>query len=243
MHVYLQGTCNFLHYSGHGGQIDGDDGVEDTLVPYDFERNGQIPSSVLHRVLVTCLPPNSTLHVVFDCCHSGSAIQLPYVYRADGDGNVTMMENVQTGMRLFGEASHLMQGGFSFEEVLMSGEGKGMLSDAKSFFSGLTHKNDADEYGLGRVGGFEEEYRHEGPKAVWMYSGCRDDQTSADASIAGSHVGAMSWAFLECMKRYGTRQSYIQVLQNTRQVLRGQYQQVPQLSVGYEQDLNYQMRL
>ena len=116
------------------------------------------------------------------------------------------------------------------------------LLDLRASLQYLRHKNDADEYGLGRVGGFEEEYRGEGPKAVWMYSGCRDDQTSADAAISGSHVGAMSWAFLECMKRFGTRQSYIQVLQNTRQILRGKYQQIPQLSVGYEQDLNYQMR-
>lgn len=61
--------------------------------------------------------------------------------------------------------------------------------------------------------------------------------------IAGSHVGAMSWAFLESMKQFGTRQSYIQVLQNTRQILKGRYEQVPQLSVGYEQDLNYQIRI
>ena len=244
------GTCNFLHYAGHGGQVparsdysDGD--LDDTIVPYDFERNGQIPSGILHRALVSCLPPNSILHVVFDCCHSGSAVELPYVYRADGDGNVTMMENVQAGMRLFGDlqASHLLQGDLSIEDVFMSGEGSGLLSDAKSFFNGLRHKNEADSFGLGHVGGFEEEYRSEGLKAVWMYSGCRDDQTSADAAISGSHVGAMSWAFLECMRRFGTRQSYIQVLQNTRQILRGRYQQIPQLSVGYEQDLNYQIRL
>lgn len=245
------GTCNFLHYSGHGGQVPArsgysDSDLDDTIVPYDFERNGQIPSGVLHRTLVTCLPPNSTLHIVFDCCHSGSATELPFVYRADGDGNVTMQQNLQAGMKLFGDLqeSHLLQGEFSIEDMLMGGGGNSALfSDAKTFFNGLRHKNDADEYGLGRVGGFEEEYRGEGPKAVWMYSGCRDDQTSADAAIAGNHVGAMSWAFLECMKRYGTRQSYIQVLQNTRQILQGRYQQIPQLSVGYEQDLNYQMRL
>lgn len=38
-------------------------------------------------------------------------------------------------------------------------------------------------------------------KMVTMFSGCRDDQTSADASIGGMSEGAMSWAFLETMKR------------------------------------------
>jgi hypothetical protein len=33
-----------------------------------------------------------------------------------------------------------------------------------------------------------------------MFSGCKDEQTSADAFIAGKHVGAMSWSFLETMR-------------------------------------------
>ena len=70
-----------------------------------------------------------------------------------------------------------------------------------------------------------------------MYSGCRDDQTSADAKISGSHVGAMSWAFLESMKTHGN-QTYIQILQNTRGMLSTRYTQVPQLSVGYVMDLD-----
>jgi hypothetical protein len=80
-------------------------------------------------------------------------------------------------------------------------------------------------------------------KNVWMYSGCEDDQTSADATIKGSHVGAMSYAFLETMKQHGPKQSYLQVLTNTRAVLKGKYTQIPQLSVGYEQDLNYQIHI
>ena len=48
----------FLHYSGHGGQIrdptgDRASGFDDTIVPVDFERNGQIDSDTLHRHLVS----------------------------------------------------------------------------------------------------------------------------------------------------------------------------------------------
>ncbi|KXT01407.1 hypothetical protein AC579_279 [Pseudocercospora musae] len=257
MHWLVQdpGTVNFLYDSsasstklaplGHGGQVADTggyrtSGFDDTIVPYDFERNGQIPSGILHKTLVTCLPPNSTLFVIFDCCHSGSAIELPYVYRSDEDGNVSMLDNVQAGMRLVGAASHLIQGGFTFDKV---DEARQLFAGATSFFRGLTHQQEeTDQYGLGTQD-FAQEYAGEQQKQIWMYSGCRDDQTSADASIAGSHVGAMSWAFLECMKQFGPRQSYIQVLQNTRQILRGRYQQVPQLSVGYEQDLNYGIRI
>ena len=91
-------TCNFLHYSGHGGQVkdpDGDreSGLDDTIVPVDYERSGQINSDTLHKTLVSALPQNSTLFVIFDCCHSGSAIELPYVYRSDADGNVSMVSH------------------------------------------------------------------------------------------------------------------------------------------------------
>ncbi|EME49706.1 hypothetical protein DOTSEDRAFT_164323 [Dothistroma septosporum NZE10] len=239
------GTTNFLHYSGHGGQVADTggyrvSGFDDTIVPVDFERNGQIPSGVLHKALVSALPPSSTLFIILDCCHSGSAVELPYVYRSDEDGNVSMLDNVQAGMRLMGAASHLIQGGFTVDKV---GEARQLFAGAQSFFKGLMHEQaETDQYGLSQED-FAQEYQREQPKQVWMYSGCKDDQTSADASIAGSHVGAMSWAFLECMKQYGLRQSYIQVLQNTRQILKGRYQQVPQLSVGFEQDLNYGLRI
>lgn len=38
-------------------------------------------------------------------------------------------------------------------------------------------------------------------KMVTTFSGCRDDQMSADASSNGTGEGAMSWAFLQTMKR------------------------------------------
>ncbi|KAK5108440.1 hypothetical protein LTR62_008327 [Meristemomyces frigidus] len=238
------GTQNFLHYSGHGGQVASDgsraSGFSDTIVPQDFETNGQIASSILHRLLVSNLPPTSSLTVILDCCHSGSALELPYVFRADEDGNVNMMDNVKTGIQLVGAAEHLIQGGFNMGSIQ---DAQGLLAGATDFFKGLTHRApEVDQYGLAQSDTYAAT-QSDGTKQVTMYSGCRDDQTSADASIAGSHVGAMSWAFLECMKQFGVRQSYFQVLQNTRQILKGRYAQIPQLSVGYEQDLNYQIRI
>jgi len=90
-------TSCFLHYSGHGGQVkdeDGDraSGMDDTIVPVDFEQQGQIDSDTLHRRLVSALAPGSQLHVILDCCHSGSALELPFVYRSDENGNVNMVD-------------------------------------------------------------------------------------------------------------------------------------------------------
>jgi len=36
---------------------------------------------------------------------------------------------------------------------------------------------------------------------VYLYSGCRDDQTSADTSVNGAATGAMTWAFTDALKK------------------------------------------
>lgn len=194
-------TCNFLHYSGHGGQVrdpdgDRDSGYDSTIVPRDFESNGQIDSDKLHRTLISALPANSTLFVIFDCCHSGSAIELPFVYRSDADGNVSMMDNVKTGMGLLQGATSLIQGGFTMDKL---SHAKDLFAGASTFFKQLQRSGEAQEEGVGEEH-FVEDWRLE-HKFATMFSGCRDDQTSADASIGGENVGAMSWAFLETMKR------------------------------------------
>ena len=195
-------TCNFLHYSGHGSQVkdpdgDRDSGFDDTIVPVDFESNGQINSDKLHRTLVSALPANSTLFVIFDCCHSGSAIELPYVYRSDADGNVSLMDNVKTGVGLLRNASSLIQGGFTMDKLTQA---KSLFAGANTFFKQLQHSGDEPkEEGVGEEH-FVEDWKSE-HKFVTMFSGCRDDQTSADANIEGASVGAMSWAFLDTMKK------------------------------------------
>lgn len=194
-------TCNFLHYSGHGGQVkdpdgDRDSGYDDTIVPVDFEQNGQIDSDKLHRTLVSPLAPNSTLFIIFDCCHSGSAVELPYVYRSDADGNVSMLDNLKMGGSLLAQAGSLIQGGFTMDKVTRA---KDLFAGANTFFKQLQHSREQQEEGVGEEQ-FAEDWKSE-HKFVTMFSGCRDDQTSADASIGGESVGAMSWAFLETMKR------------------------------------------
>jgi metacaspase-1 len=62
-----------------------------------------------------------------------------------------------------------------------------LYAGANSFFRGLQHMGEQQQEGLTDAEG--NHYRGEEPKRVIMYSGCRDDQTSADASIGGNHVG------------------------------------------------------
>lgn len=90
-----------------------------------------------------------------------------------------------------------MRGGFSRDKIA---DAKMLLGGATDFFNGLHHaRNEADEEGLAEEQ-FEEDWDKEG-KDVWMFSGCRDDQTSADATISGAATGAMSWAFIGTMRQ------------------------------------------
>lgn len=75
-------------------------------------------------------------------------------------------------------------------------DAKMLLGGAKSFFHGLHHRPDpVDEEGLGEEDFGDDDWSQEG-KDVWMFSGCKDDQTSADASISGSATGLLTPSLL-----------------------------------------------
>jgi hypothetical protein len=46
---------------------------------------GQIHDDTIYAELVGCMPEGSTLTCLLDCCHSGSVLDLPYMFKA-GDG-------------------------------------------------------------------------------------------------------------------------------------------------------------
>jgi hypothetical protein len=79
----------FFHYSGHGSNIvdqgvrDETDGRDETLVPLDYQQNGFIIDDELLRIMIEPLKPNCQLIAVFDCCHSGTILDLKYTYKFD----------------------------------------------------------------------------------------------------------------------------------------------------------------
>jgi metacaspase-1 len=151
--------------------------------------------------------PEARLTILFDCCHSGSACELPFVYRPDAEGNVNLVDTLKKGIALVQGAHKLVSGGFTPRAM---DDAKMLLGGATDFFRGLSHRDEAevDEDGLAKEN-FTEDWHNEG-KDVWMFSGCADHQTSADTSIAGLATGAMSWAFLGTL-RENPNQSYIDV--------------------------------
>ena len=72
---------------------------------------------------------------------------------------------------------------------------------------------------------------------IYFISGCRDEQTSADAYINRKFQGAMTWSFLESLKT-NNKLSWKELLLKMRTLLKNHFTQVPQFSSGLAIDIN-----
>jgi hypothetical protein len=87
---WLNANCKagdhlFFYYSGHGGSVNDHTGDEldkkdETLVPLDHRKAGQITDDLLRATLIKPLKAGVKLTAIFDSCHSGTVLDLPYVY-------------------------------------------------------------------------------------------------------------------------------------------------------------------
>merc|ERR1712000_145137 len=216
----------FFHYSGHGGQtpdLDGDeeDGYDEVIYPVDFRTAGHIVDDEMHRIMVKSLPPGVRLTAIFDSCHSGSALDLPYIYSTQG---VLKEPNL---------AKEAGQGLLSIVSSYARGDLGGMASTAMGLFKKATTGNSTYE---------RNKQTKTSPADVVMWSGSKDSQTSQDANISGEATGAMSWAFVTALKK-NPHQSYVQLLNSILDELATKYTQKPQLSCSHplNTDLLYVM--
>ncbi|EAA30484.2 metacaspase-1B [Neurospora crassa OR74A] len=211
----------FFHYSGHGGQtkdLDGDeeDGYDEVIYPVDFRQVGHITDDEMHRIMVRPLQAGVRLTAIFDSCHSGTALDLPYIYSTQG---ILKEPNLakEAGQGLLGAISSYSQGDLY-----------GVANNIMGIFKKATGGNDAHARTLATK---------TSPADVVMFSGSKDDQTSADATIASQATGAMSWAFINALKK-NPQQSYVQLLNSIRDELQMRYTQKPQLSCSHPLDTN-----
>ncbi|KPI83348.1 putative metacaspase putative cysteine peptidase Clan CD family C13 [Leptomonas seymouri] len=75
------GDVLFMHYSGHGTQtrsVDAYEEFDQVICPVDYASAGCIVDNDIFRILASKLPQGVRLTILFDCCHSGSLIDLPY---------------------------------------------------------------------------------------------------------------------------------------------------------------------
>jgi hypothetical protein len=88
VHDNNQDSRLFFHYSGHGSWTrdkSGDelDGKDETICPLDYAASGDIIDDDLRKYLVDVLKPGAELFCLFDCCHSGTVLDLKYNYLVD----------------------------------------------------------------------------------------------------------------------------------------------------------------
>lgn len=205
-----------LTVAGHGGQTpdkdgDEDDGYDEVIFPVDFRSAGHIVDDDMHNIMVRSLMPGVRLTAIFDSCHSGSALDLPYIYSTAG-----MLKEPNL-------AKEAGQGLLSIVSQYARGDLGGMAQTAMGIFKKATTGEQTTE---------RNRVTKTSPADVIMWSGSKDDQTSQDAQIAGQATGAMSWAFITALKK-NPQQSYVQLLNSIRDELESKYTQKPQLSCSH----------
>jgi hypothetical protein len=84
----------WFSYSGHGSyvrdynkdeQVNRGDriGNDEALVPLDYMNKGLITDDILYNRFIKKLPKYVTMVSLIDACHSGSMLDLPYLFRSD----------------------------------------------------------------------------------------------------------------------------------------------------------------
>ena len=167
----------WFSYSGHGSYLnsnsndDESDYKDEALVPLDYETAGLIRDDTIYNDLVKKIPTDCKLFSIVDACHSGTSLDLPYVYRVDTGIKVNRPEeNICNALKI---------------------------------------------------------------------SGCRDNQTSADAYINGEFQGALTFAFIKTMEDFNYNFTSKQIIERLKNYLNNNnYPQIPTLSLSKSSLLN-----
>lgn len=210
-----------FHFSGHGGlqkNTTGDEesGYDSCIYPVDFKQAGSIIDDVIHNILVKPLPAGARLTAFFDSCHSGTVMDLPFIYSTKGAiKEPNMLKDV--GKQGMNAVMSYAQGNIS-----------GVVSSLGGVVNRLTR---------GEMDRQQQINKNFSPADVIMISGSKDEQTSADSTRYGMATGAMSYAFINVMAT-NPNQSYLSLLNNMRATLAGKYSQKPQMSSSHPIDVN-----
>jgi len=178
------GDSFVFHFSGHGSQVRNLDGTEDdhydeVIWPSDVQYNPEedeesdvtnyIKDDDLMRIMAKPLPSGAQLTAIFDCCHSGTALDLPF--SKDESGERYQDLNVQPKRSL---SKAFLNLGFS---------AKGLI---RRHVSGGHH---AHVHHHGQRDGLT----HHGTEAadVTSWAACSDSETTLESKRGGMLVSAL----------------------------------------------------
>lgn len=211
----------FFQYSGHGSQMTDTTGREptglsDCICPLDCNKPWPehiILDTEIHHLLYDQLPDGVQLTCVFDCCHSGTVANLDR--KREISPLVGMSPESYLSSRWLPPPAKVAQparGGVGIAGLSCSGSKQQQAPrDGSGFRRAVMDKGFAN-------------------KSVWVYSGCQDDQTSADAYEDGQYQGAFTWAFIRALNHHSYAMHHMDLLKTVRNNLRHRYTQIPALS-------------
>lgn len=198
--------------SSHGTQMadkggDEPDGMDEAFVPHDIAQKGNawdpariISDDELHD-LFQQVPENVLLEVYLDTCHSGTGLRLAeFSLHAPRPRYVA-----PPATELQGPVKQKTVRGFT----LHRGEAAWTAKAATNTAAKAADLNPATH------------------QILW--SGCRADQTSADAYFNGRYNGAFTYWFVKTVKDTQNKLSRKDVLAKMRAAMKGQFAQIPQL--------------
>jgi hypothetical protein len=204
------GDFLIFHFSGHGSQIrdrDGDDlsdRLDELICPHDMNwDNGYITDDDLNTVFKK-LPQDVLLEVFLDSCHSGTGLR-------DLSGELGRPPELAPEL----EIAPLPPKAYRKERFLPPPPD-------------ITARVEGEEEELKPTARFTDMARESKHAILW--AGCRSDQTSADAYIAGSYNGAFTYFLCKHIRDSQNMISRAELLKRVRQSLvYQQFSQVPQL--------------
>lgn len=142
-------------------------------------------------------------------------MDLPYTYSVDGREEVTFQDNTK----------EILSQGLKTGLAILNKNPMMAISSAANMWSLMNQKHDPKA--------MEKTKREKtSPAHVVQFSGCMDNQTSADAVIGGQATGAMSWALITALNQNRNR-TLTDLLKELRRLLYGKYKQIPQMSTSH----------
>ncbi len=223
-----------FHFSGHGSYVpdcsgDEPDGRDECLVPYDYKTSGMLTDDVL-KTLYDTFPRRGNLTLVMDSCHSGSVqkdIEQDAICRFL-PVSARDQEQIDAATVRFAQE----QRDFVTTEILKLRRQDMSEEELTKKIRSLMDIFEKTRFGDIRV-----------REANILLAGCRADQQSADARIAGDYHGAFTYYLAEAIRQTNGQITYRQLVGQTGNKLgTAHFAQLPQLEyrAGRDQRLAFQ---
>ena len=211
------GDSIVFHYSGHGAQVSVDDwtstnetdGLDEILCSVDLDWNNPLRDHEL-GALFKRVPKDCMALVVLDCCHSGTGLRNGFKLEGNKDENDYVNRFISPPIsNILSNPAVIVKDDMSFDFLDPKVDSRAVRSP---FLVEAVDRGDAI-----------------------LLSGCKEDQTSADAWIDNRYQGAMTYALNAVLLKNNYNVTYQQLIKEVNEYMaRFKFSQAPQLEARPE---------